>query len=124
MSVLVERRRVRRKPVVIHLPFPISVNEIRGWRKYPSTDYEEWQWRAKAALVSQRPRRIMGPVTITLTYADRGRSDIDNLAKGVLDILVREHIIEDDNRRVLRRLDAVWGYVEGVRIEIIPLESK
>jgi len=89
-----------------------------GQKRFPTARYADWSDAATAELRRQRPGRMMGPVTIHLTYEDRGRSDLDNLAKGVLDLLVREQVIEDDSRTIVRAVHARWGQATGVRVEV------
>lgn len=127
--IVVERRSVaKRKPISITLPYPVSVNamfgQAPGRQRFPTSTYRDWQERARDALRRQRPGRITGPVVLTLTVEDRGRSDIDNLNKGVLDLLVKEQVIEDDRRQIVRSICSQWGSAnDGVRVEIAPVEQ-
>jgi Holliday junction resolvase RusA-like endonuclease len=125
---LVERRSIaKRKPIVLTLPYPISVNamfgQAPGRQRFLTKEYADWRERATAALHRQKPGRLTGPVILTLTVEDRGRSDIDNLNKGVLDLLVKERVIEDDRRQIVRSVCTSWGSSgnDGVRVEITPV---
>ena len=123
----VEKRSIGRHSVDIELPFPVSVNamfgQAPGQKRFPTADYKTWQVLAEASIRRQRPRRMSGPVHVTLTYEDRGRADIDNLNKGVLDMLVKQQIIEDDRRQIVRSINARWGHANGVRVQIISAEE-
>lgn len=90
---------------VITLPFPTSLNanskKFKGARM--SEAYRNWRDAARIELLSQRPKRIPGPVAvdIALVAPDRRIRDGDNLVKGVLDLLKR-HVIDEDNNRVVK----------------------
>lgn len=121
-ALRIEKRAVTEPVTVIDLPFPISVNEMfgqaPGQKRFPSSRYASWKTEATYRLRSQRPQRFVGRVQITITLEDRTNGDADNLCKGVLDLLVREKIIQDDRRQILRRLTVEWGNVTGARVEI------
>jgi len=46
--------------------------------------------------------------------------DLDNGAKSILDLMVREGVIEDDGRNFVRAIRMAWGNVTGCRVEIQP----
>jgi crossover junction endodeoxyribonuclease RusA len=98
----------------IALPFPVSVNNlflnVRGRGRIPSPAYRQWREDAGWALKAQKPPRIPGPIEIAvdLTPPDKRARDIDNLFKGILDLLVTHGIIDGDDSRTVRRVSAEW----------------
>jgi crossover junction endodeoxyribonuclease RusA len=89
-------------PLELSLPLPPSVNRLwRAGRKrvFRSPKYQSWLREAGWELVSQRPVRITGPVSIVIAAGrpDRRRRDLDNIAtKACLDLLVAHQVIVDD----------------------------
>ncbi len=118
----------------IFLPFPVSVNDMFAGkaRRYASPRYKDWQAEAGRALVkqgclSERPM-FVDPVTVILAFGrpDKRRRDLDNYAKGVLDILCRPKgcgVLEDDS--LIHKLTLEWNpEVTGVRVEIEPYSRR
>ena len=100
--------------LTIWLPLPPSVNHIwrqaRG-RTYLAKNYTRWIQRAQLALraqVSKHPK-WRGPLEVHIE-ARRGKGwnerkrDLDNMAKPVLDFLVREQMIPADDHTVIQRV--------------------
>ena len=88
---------------IITLPFPPSVNSLwRTWRGrvHCSKRYATWRENAGWELVTQRPKPITGPVSVTIAAGrpDRRRRDVDNLPKAILDLMVAHRLIDDDSR--------------------------
>lgn len=94
---------------------PISVNGMyrnkRGKGRVVTERYRTWRnaagWEAKTG-ESLAP--INGPVHITLYVSEDGvrNMDLDNTAKGYLDLFVALGVIEDDNRKIVRSLNLSW----------------
>lgn len=98
----------------IWLPLPPSVNHIwrqaRG-RTYLAKNYTRWIQRAQTVLrdqIEQHPK-WRGPLEVHIEarrgkgWAERKR-DLDNMAKPVLDFLVREGMIPADDHTVIKRV--------------------
>lgn len=83
-----------------------------------SPNYRLWQVQACLQLRRQPPWHVAGPIEIRLSFnSNETRSDLDNLLKASLDILMAAGRISDD--RNVRKIEA--AFVEGVtgtRIEI------
>ncbi len=100
--------------VRIELPFPPSVNALYravGGRSILSERYRKWKAEAGTLLMSQRPAKLTGPVSILveLCPTDKRRRDIDNAGfKAVLDLLVTMRIIEADDSRCVREITGRW----------------
>ena len=106
----------------LYLPKPISVNSMfgqsPGHKRYKSSAYKKWIKEATAMLREQNPHSYGGEVEIIITLKDAGRTDCDNRAKGILDLLVSEGIIVDDSREYLRLLVLQFGDVDGCKVVV------
>lgn len=99
------------------LPWPLSVNlmyrSVRG-RSILSSAGRDYRTRALHALIPQprpaTPLQDRLSVTITAYPPDRRRRDLDNLPKGVLDLLTHGGVYADDSQ--IDRLLIVRGPVE------------
>lgn len=96
------------------LPFPPSLNAI--FRKFKgshlSEAYRAWRDEAGWTLQAQRPAKISGPVTIAVSLVppDKRRRDLDNCGfKAIIDLLVKHEIIDADDSRIVRRIEAEWA---------------
>ncbi len=87
------------------LPYPPTVNglfvEVAG-KRIKTRSYREWRTEAGWAVLAQGKMRITGKVLLLIECVapDKRRRDIDNLIKGVLDLLGTKHgvgVIEDDS---------------------------
>lgn len=114
----------------ITLPFPPSVNALfvnrRGGRARTKA-YDAWIVEAGTQLLTQRPMKHEGPVTVAITVGlpDKRNRDLDNLLKPLLDLLVRHQVIQDDSVKYLKAIsigidDSEW---KGAAIEIISAEE-
>lgn len=119
----------------IDLPLPPSVNHI--WRRgkgrtYLSANYSKWIRMAHPIVASHRPKVPMaGPVAVRIV-AWRGKGwnerkrDLDNIAKPVLDLLVREGFLAGDDHTVVKRVVIELGHGmrpdAGVMVEVSDYE--
>ena len=119
--------------VELSLPFPPSLNRI--WRSrrgangkptyYLDRRYETWKRVCDNIIMATRPRpKVAGHFDITITLHDaKRRGDADNRAKGVLDVLQRAGVIENDSKA--DHVSIGWGYApEGCCIRIYPVAAK
>jgi len=94
-------RVVRR--IAVTLGFPPTLNNlfanVPGVGRVATKEYRLWQAEASLLLLSQRPGRIEGRFRAVLTFRrpDNHRRDLDNLAKPVLDALVKAGAIDGDH---------------------------
>lgn len=92
------------------LPWPVSVNamfiNVRGKGRAKSEAYKAWIVDAGWTLRSYRPRKFSAAVEIEIEVnpPTGRRFDIDNLQKGILDLLVKHQVIPDDSRRWVRKV--------------------
>lgn len=117
-------------PVYVRLPLPPTLNHLRTpvrGRLITSPEYRAWIATAGAELLIQRPNRIEGRVGIAIHVAPpktNRRRDLDNVGfKAILDLLVTHGVIEGDDSRYVRHLEASWDDIAiepGVRVIIKP----
>lgn len=90
--------------VVLHLPFPPSVNEANKFSKrgyYPSNAKRDFFRDADALFMTQKRglKRVDGPFTYHIILNEQmrhGLADGDNRLKYVLDFAQRVELIEND----------------------------
>lgn len=117
--------------IVLHLPFPPSVNRI--WRSggkssagrvYTAPGYTKWKAQADAAVMTiRRPERISGAFCADIALCPpkgHPRGDLDNRIKAILDFCERIELISTD--RYCERVCAYWTTSEtapsGARVTI------
>jgi len=116
--------------IVLHLPFPPSVNEANKFSKrgyYPSEAKKQFKLDATALFLTQkralRGQKIEGPFTyhLIVNRAQRGPlSDGDNLAKYPLDCAQKFGLIEND--KLAEGGSWSWGDCEhGSMLSIHPV---
>ena len=128
-ALIVERRAIvsaaNPSLILCKLPVPPAANNLfftdAAGGRTRSARYRAWRNAAGWQVRLQNPRRVRGPVAISLTIEDGGsRADLDNLAKAPIDLLCELQLIEGDHRDVVREVHLRWGAVEGLRIEVRP----
>lgn len=104
------------------LPMPppslnnIFVNGKKG--RFKSAEYRAWQTRAVLHLRKQGGWHVPGPIKVRLAFnRAQTRSDLDNILKPVLDLLMAAGRISDD--RNVRKIEAEFSSnLVGTLIEI------
>ncbi len=101
--------------IVIHLPYPVSVNHI--WKhgkgtSFLSRQYSAWKKTAGQEWLLQKknqPKAISGPYGAILIAVkpDRRRRDLDNLTKVCKDFAVQHGLVPDDS--LCEKLYVRWG---------------
>lgn len=81
------------------LPTPPSTNNLfrnvaKGRTK--TERYLTWLRAAGNELRAQKPKRIGGPISVTIIVGEDKRRDLDNYSKAILDLLVACNAIDDD----------------------------
>ena len=118
--------------ISIWLPWPPSIsgytNVVNG-RKIKSSKARVWFRQAEAAILSQKPKPIEGPVKIHYTFVrgDLRKFDPGNKFKCIDDSLVQAGLIEDDNIEILAEGSWSWRWAEEgeegkVEIKICPTQ--
>jgi Holliday junction resolvase RusA-like endonuclease len=114
--------------VTITIPLPPSVNKawsnVPGKGRVKTNDYKRWEteagWLARSQYVGKPP--ITGAVHVAIwLHRPRGRCDIDNRIKPILDLLVKAGVLADDSQVV--KICAEWSIVDGAIVEIKEVEK-
>lgn len=118
------------RPVEVEFSFPPSANRL--WRSrvsksgkpsvYRDPAYKRWVDECCWLVAAMKPRpKVVGPFTARIVLASRkGRVDIDNRIKPVLDALQHARVIDDDSKAV--RVEVVWGDApKGCRVVLTPV---
>lgn len=104
---------------VLEIPIPPSTNNmfvnVKGRGRVKSTEYRKWRDAAGWFIQSQPHPKVPGKVNITIEVR-RGRGDIDNRVKPVLDLLVLNRLIDDD--RHVESVTARWADIDSCRVTI------
>ena len=95
---------VEAAPTFLILPKPVSVNRMtanHGNGRIKSKEYRDWQQEAGWKLKAQNPKPVRGRFFLSIGV-ERGnlRADIDNLAKSIVDLLVKYKVVDDDRNLV------------------------
>lgn len=107
---------------MIRIPIPPSLNHVfrnvPGVGRVKTGNYKRWITEAGYAVLAQRPEKIKGDVTVSITIGPRQRGDLDNRIKPVLDLLTKMRVIEDDRKVV--QITAEWSdfAIPGCEVEI------
>jgi Holliday junction resolvase RusA-like endonuclease len=96
----------------------LFLNGTKG--RFRSQKYETWLQEANLDFLRQRPKKIAGPVNITMEFREPTRkSDLDNRVKAPLDFIVKAGVIEADDNSIVRKINLAWSdEVEGCKITI------
>lgn len=105
-----------------HLPYPPTTNTLfahTGKKRYKTKRYADWILESGLILNTHRIQPFIGPVWIDMQVhrPDERRRDLDNLQKGIFDLLVAHQVISDDS--MITGFSAKWvGEGEVVWIKI------
>ena len=102
---------------------PPSANRL--WRSGntrfgKSDEYTAWLNVAGTELLCQRARPTFGPVQLTIKAPNNGRRDLDNHAKGAIDLLCKQRLIEGDRFKTVKRIVMEWHDQPAMLIAIEP----
>ena len=97
---------------------PLSVNRIWQGRRFKTREYLDYEKELLYGL--PRQKTISGDVKVSIDFYLKSvkRSDIDNYAKPLLDILVKKKYIEDDRKIIELNLRKFLGTPEAILILI------
>lgn len=111
----------------VWLPLPPSTNALYGTRrdgrKYLNGSARIWREEAGWLLATAHPPKgLVKPVlSLHFGFKGKGRVDVDNRCKAVIDLLVKHGVIADDNDRILPSFVPTSSRsFEGVRITVTP----
>ena len=88
--------------------------------------YQEWANVAGWELNAQRPTAIKGAVHLTFSINENEtNADLGNLEKAATDLLVSLGVIEDDNKRIVRKITIMWSEkVERFAVTVEPFAQE
>ena len=118
--------------ISLRLPFPVSTNAIwrsnRG-RVHKSKAYDKWIGAANMAFLTQKRelgKPIVGAFSMSIVLDDkkRGKRDLDNCVKVVLDHVQRLGLIEND--KLAEEISVRWGRLltGGCLVQIFPATAE
>lgn len=96
------------------IPVPPSANKLFAGvgRRFKSPPYKRWIKITDTEIMAQRvgQPRFDGPVSIVIAVPfTRGKRDVDNHTKPIVDALVRMKIIPDDNDNHVKSITTQVG---------------
>jgi Holliday junction resolvase RusA-like endonuclease len=102
---------------------PLSVNRCWQGRRFKTKDY--LQYERDVLLLLPKNVIIKGEVEVNVKYFCKhyGLLDIDNISKPLLDILVKNGMIEDDRKITKLVLQKIKSQNDYLEIEIIGNEN-
>jgi Holliday junction resolvase RusA-like endonuclease len=116
--------------IVLDLPPPVSVNELRKVYYPKGPKANAWREMADRFLLVAKSRnevrfdRIPHFEVRLVLSEQHNKIDLDNGVKIVIDYLRRREIIQNDAPKNLRRLVVEWGHAPaGCRVTVTPLET-
>lgn len=115
---------MNQKPITIESAyFPPSVNSlfanVAGKGRVRTKRYREWAAASGWDFLGKGS--ITGPFTVSIILSRKKRrsnADLDNYAKGIVDLLVSHKIVEDD--RLMEKLSMEYGDCDGFYVEVTP----
>lgn len=116
--------------IILDLPTPPSTNalflNVPGVGRVKSAEYSNWLSEAGWMLAEQRPGRIAGAFSVEIEVSrpkHKRRVDLDNRVKGLLDLLTKHRVIQDDH--LVQSIAIRWReHGEGVRVVVRKWEGE
>ena len=112
----------RSRKIALSLPMPPSVNNMfanrAGGGRIKAEKYRAWTTEAGWELLRQKPGQIEGRFAIDVSItrpARKGKCDLDNRLKPLLDLLKTHRVIVDDS--LAERITLAWAD-DGVGVRI------
>lgn len=117
-----EHRRIASRDVIeFECPLPPPLNSLfanAAKGRVKSRDYRNWIKEAGWIVLGLRLGHIAGPVNINILVTNRSKADTDAFFKPLLDLCVRQNLIEDDNSKIIRHLDHDFADIDGAKVTI------
>lgn len=107
--------------IITNLPIPPSTNalyrNVKTIGRVKTSAYKSWLTEAGWALKLQRPVRVPGCVSISITVErTNSRRDLDNAAKSAIDLMVAYSVIDDDCH--VMAINLAWSVDPGMTVVI------
>lgn len=94
--------------LALKVPLPPSTNalyaNVKGIGRVKTRAYRNFVRTAGLYINAQQPERFTGPVEIKISLPANNRADVDNRAKGILDVLVKCAVIKNDSPKYVKSL--------------------
>lgn len=100
-----------------------AFRNVAGKGRVKTTAYNSWIDGALRALISQRAKKIVPPVSVTIELPMVTLGDLDSRCKTALDLLVRAGIIQDDSKRYVRSISMSFYDGKQMRITVQSLNG-
>jgi len=115
MTATIKNSRIIHQEVEVK---PLSVNALFRGRRFKTNNYKEYE--KELLYLLPKEKKITGNIAITLEFylKNYSRTDVDNLAKGILDILKKAEYIEDDRKVTELHLYKYQSKINRIRITI------
>jgi Holliday junction resolvase RusA-like endonuclease len=125
---LVADARPEKQRVELNIMMPPSANNMfvnnpHGGR-FRSAQYDGWLSEAGWMLAAQKPGRIAGGFEIDVLIprpTRKGKCDLDNRLKPILDLLTKHRVIADDS--LAEKITLAWGVGDMVRVVLTKAEG-
>jgi len=111
--------------ISVSLPVPPSANKLfRNFAKgrAKTKEYKSWiigaGWKMRQQL--DFPHGLEGPVVVSISVPSNNRRDLDNHAKPLIDLLVRNNVIENDRCKIVRGVTMQWHSGDQVEVTVEP----
>lgn len=102
---------------VLDLPVPPTVNVVRRAYGRGSKVLQAWQHQADMAVLAagglRKLTKLPDKYEVILTLDESARIDLDAASKYTIDFARRLGIVQNDDKRFLRRVTIEWGAAEG-----------
>ncbi len=113
------------------LPIPPSTNALffnvpkeQGGGRAKTKRYLDWITLARSDLRKQKARPVFGQFAVRIEVSEKSRIDLGNHEKPIVDLLVFHGVLEDDNKRTVRKIVLEWSQdVQGVRVILDPIKK-
>jgi Holliday junction resolvase RusA-like endonuclease len=100
---------------------PPSVNALFANKKggrFKTSAYKNWLHDAGWELKEQKPPHVPGPYAVDMRFGRKNkRTDLDNMLKATMDLLVAHHVVADDC--LCKKIVAEWVTEPGVHIMVV-----
>ncbi len=120
---------MRKNSCIVNKPFSANnmyVPIARG-KMVKSKKYNNWIEKNLPIIIEEMNRPDKFPINIELlvmaNHSWRMRNDIDNLAKPLIDLLVKAEILPDDTSRYVENVNIRYLYISGDPLVRISYES-
>lgn len=113
----------------VKLSWPPSTNQL--WRSFNgrnilSAAARDWFKSAGTELLAQKARPVHGEIAVEISLCSPYKKpfDPDNRVKAVLDLLVKNALIDSDSDKTIKCLTVRCGCEPGAEIRVLPFSHE